>query len=154
MKKLLLLLLAVSGIVNVYSQENSQEYFDQQKRLCATIGILQGGGSIIGADLEVLVSKRVGLQAGAGFVGFGAGLNIHLKPTINSSFLSLAYWHQGAGDSYTQSLLGPTFVYRAKKWFTAQLGLGFALEKGPNWPVDKTQPPVMLLYSIGVYIPW
>ena len=145
-----LLLLLTLCFTRVYSQEA----VEQEKKLCATFGILQGGGSLIGADLEVLAFNRVGIQAGAGFVGFGAGLNIHLKPTIRSSFVSLAYWHQGVGDSYTQSLLGPSFVYRGKKWFTAQLGLGFALEKGPKWDVNKTQPPVMLLYSIGAYIPW
>lgn len=150
MKKHLLLVLLSLSISQVFSQDP----IDEQKRLCATFGILQGGGSLIGADLEVLVSKRFGLQAGAGFTGFGCGLNIHLKPTIRSSFLSLVYWHQGVGDSYTQSVLGPTFVYRAKKLLTAQLGFGFPLEKGPNWPQDKTQPPVMLLYSIGIYLPW
>jgi hypothetical protein len=150
MKKLFLLLLLTLSL----SQAFAQELADRQKKLCATFGILQGGGSLIGADLEVLAFDRVGFQAGAGFVGFGGGLNIHLKPTIRSSFVSLAYWHQGVGDSYTQSVMGPSFVYRGKKWFTAQLGLGFALEKGPNWPKDREQPPVMLLYSIGAYIPW
>lgn len=150
MRQLILLFLVSFCLSNVFSQEA----IDQQKKLCATIGILQGGGSLIGADLEVMAFNRVGLQAGAGFVGFGAGLNIHLKPTIRSSFVSLAYWHQGVGYSYSQSLLGPSFVYRGKKWFTAQLGLGFALEQGPSWPKDKEQPPVMLIYSIGAYIPW
>ncbi len=150
MKKQLLLIFLALGMTHAFSQETAET----QKRLCATFGILQGGGSLIGADLEVLVSNRIGIQAGAGFVGFGGGLNIHLKPTIRSSFVSLAYWHQGVGDSYTQSVVGPSYVYRGKKWFTAQIGLGFAVEKGPNWPDSKTQPPVMLLYSIGAYIPW
>lgn len=150
MRKLFLFILFVACVSQAFSQ------FEQEpdKKLCATVGILQGGGSLIGADLEALVYDRIGLQAGAGFVGFGAALNFHFKPTIRSSFISLSYWHQGVGDSFTQSALGPTFVYRGKKWFTAQLGLGYTLEKGPAWPKDVEQPSMMLLYSIGAYIPW
>jgi hypothetical protein len=150
MRKLFLLLLLSATFTTAYAQVINQT----SKKLCATIGILQGGGSLIGTDLEVLVFDRIGIQVGGGLVGFGGALNIHLKPNIRTSFISLTYWHQGVGDSYTQSAFGPTFVYRGKKWFTAQLGLGYTLEKGPAWPEDKTQPQVMLLYSIGAYFPW
>jgi hypothetical protein len=120
---------------------------------CITVGILQGGGSLVGGDLELKLVDRLGIQIGAGIVGFGAGLNFHLKPTIRSSFISLQYWHQGVGDSYTQSLLGPNFVYRGKKWFSAQLGIGFTLENGPGWPESQEPIPVMLTYAIGIYFP-
>jgi hypothetical protein len=118
---------------------------------CATIGLLQGGGSLIGFDAEVLLTRFVGIQAGAGFVGFGAGINFHLKPDVRSSFISIQYWHQGIEKSFAQSLAGPSFVFRARKIFTAQIGLGFLLEKGPAWPSSKTQTDVMLTYSVGVY---
>ncbi len=154
MKKLFVLILILALSSQAFPQGFVPETVDNSQKLCATFGILQGGGSLIGADLEVLVYDRIGLQAGAGFMGYGAALNIHFKPIIKSSFVSLTYWHQGVGDSYTQSMFGPTFVYRGKKWLTAQLGLGYALEKGPAWPDDKEQPPIMLLYSIGAYIPW
>jgi hypothetical protein len=124
-----------------------------EKTACITIGILQGGGSLIGMDFEKLLSKKFGVQLGMGYIGFGGGINYHFKPSISSSFISLQYWHQGIGETYTQSLLGPSFVFRGKKWFTAQIGVGAALEKGPAFPEDKEQPPVMLLYSIGGYIP-
>ena len=119
-----------------------------------TVGVLEGGGSLIGADLELMMSARCGLQFGAGFVGFGGGLNYHFKPTIRSSFVSVQYWHQGIDESYTQSLIGPCVVLRAKKLFTAQIGLGYALGKGPAWPEEKKQSPVMLTYAIGLYFPW
>jgi opacity protein-like surface antigen len=132
----------------------SQEVVDEKAPKAAiTLGVLQGGGSLVGADFELLAGKRIGLQLGAGITGFGAGLNYHMKPSIKSSMISVQYWHQGIGDSYTQSLIGPNYVYRAKKLFTAQLGFGFALEEGPNWPEDKDQPPVMLMYAIGIYLP-
>jgi opacity protein-like surface antigen len=147
---LFIVLFFLMKISPAFSQDVVSEI---EPKAAVTVGVLQGGGSLVGADFELLAGKRVGLQIGAGFVGFGAGLNYHLNPGIKSSMISVQYWHQGAGDSYTQSLIGSTYVFRAKKLFTAQLGLGFPLEKGPGWPDDKDQPPVMLMYSIGIYLP-
>lgn len=131
-----------------------EQEIEQEEKVAFTVGLLQGGGALIGADIEFLLSKSVGIQVGAGFRGYGAGLNVHLKPDIRSSFVSLAYWHQGIGETHTQTVMGPTFVYRSKKWFTAQLGLGFPLEKGVAWPETMDHPPVMLMYSIGAYFPF
>lgn len=134
----------------------AQDVFFQpvEKRSAVTIGVLQGGGGIVGVDVEWLLSNRVGMQVGAGLMSFGAGLNYHLKPSIRSSFITFQYWHQGFGDAFSQSAVGPSFVYRGKKWFTCQLGLGLPLEIGPGMPKDYVKPPVMLLYSIGAYIPF
>lgn len=121
---------------------------------CVTVGVLQGGGSLIGADLEFAVTNRVSFQLGAGFIGFGAGLNYHFKPTLRSSFVSLQYWNQGTGRSFVFNAVGPSFVFRGKKWFTAQLGLGFPISYGPAWNVKKMKTPLYIMYSIGVYIPF
>lgn len=153
MKKVLLTLLVLSFSTTIFSQEEEKQE-PTDKKNCITIGILQGGGSLVGFDYERLLSKRVGIQAGAGILGYGAGINFHLKPTIKSSFLSLQYWHQGIGNRHTQTVVGPTYVYRAKKWFTCQIGIGSAIEKGPAFPTNITQPSVMLMYSVGGYIPW
>jgi hypothetical protein len=51
-------------------------------------------------------------------------------------------------------VIGPNLVFRGKKWFTAQIGLGFPVEKGPAFPSSMKQPGVMLTYAIGGYIPW
>ena len=133
--------------------EKDYDYEETSERVALTVGILQGGGSLLGADLEVLLTQRVGVQVGAGLMGFGTAANFHLRPDICSSMISLTYWNQGFGQSFVQNALGPTFVYRGKKWFTAQLGLGKTLSKGPAFPEEVTQPPVMLLYSIGGYFP-
>jgi hypothetical protein len=119
-----------------------------------TAGFLEGGGSLVGFDCEMMISKSVSFQLGAGIIGFGLGINKHFKPTIRSSFLSLQYWHQGFGNTYSQSLIGPNIVFRAKKIFSFQIGLGYALGKGPAWPENKTQPPIMLTYAIGCYFPF
>lgn len=118
-----------------------------------TVGVLNGGGSLIGFDVEAVFASRFGLQVGAGLVGYGAGLNYHLKPTGRSSFISFQYWHQGIDGSHTQTVVGPNFVYRSRKWFCAQLGVGNTLEKGPAWPEDMEQPTIILMYAIGAYFP-
>src|ERR1051326_4879401 len=96
-----------------------------------TIGILQGGGGLVGADFELKPLKRFGFQVGAGIFSYGAAINFHFKEDIRSSFLSFTYWHQGFGNTFSENLLGPTFVYRANKIFTAQLGIGKMLNYGP-----------------------
>ena len=73
-----------------------------------------------------------------------------LKYVPNSRLLeSAGYW----GESFTQNAIGPTFVFRGENWLTAQIGLGVPLEVGPAMPDDFEQPPVMLMYSLGAYIP-
>ena len=121
---------------------------------CVTFGVFQGGGSLLGLDLEFAVTQRFSFQLGAGFIGFGAGLNYHLKPTLRSSFLSLQYWNQGTGRAFVFNAVGPSFVLRGKKWFTAQLGLGFPISYGPSWNPNAMKYPVILMYSIGAYIPF
>ncbi len=120
---------------------------------CLTIGVLNGGGSLFGADLEFLTTKRIGFQIGAGLVGYGTGLNYHLKPDIRSSFISFQYWNQGFDESFTQNIIGPSYVFRSQIGFTFQLGIGKTLEKGPAFPNNTEQPPFALLYSIGWSFP-
>lgn len=151
MKRILFIIL-ICVSTNLFSQEvKSDEYIEKR---VATIGILQGGGSLIGADLEFLLSRQFGFQVGLGYVGFGAGLNYHFVPSIRSSFVSLQYCNQGIGKSFYQNIVGTSFVYRAKKWFTFQIGLGVPLTKGPGAPKNYELPSYMLIYSIGAYFPF
>jgi hypothetical protein len=149
MKKLLLIIVTFFLSTAILAQVDSLK---NEKNSFVTIGILQGGGSLVGLDYEILLTNTIGLQAGAGIFGFGGGLNFHFRPSIRSSLISLQYWHQGIGDSFAQSAIGPNYVFRGNKWFTFQIGLGLPLDKGPAMPDDFKQPPVMLLYSIGAYI--
>jgi hypothetical protein len=116
-----------------------------------------GGGGLIGADLEFLVSNRVGLQLGGGLGSVGIGLNYHLKPYINSQFVSVVYWNQGFGDNHYASYLGPMYSFRARKIFQFGIGFGTILSKGPGWDrawENKTAPGnVALLYNIGLFFP-
>lgn len=141
------------NVTSVEETKKTAESTETERKAAITIGILNGGGGIVGADLEFMLSDRFSLQFGAGFVSFGAGINFHLKPGIRSSMINLGYWHQGHAETFTQSVFGPSFVFRARKLFTAQLGYGFVLEKGPAWPDDIVSSSTMLLYSIGIYLP-
>lgn len=124
-----------------------------------TVGVLNGGGSLIGADYEFQVSERIGLQAGAGLVGFGAGVNYHLDTFIQSSAISLQFWNQGiSGDRLSQRVVGMTYLYRSDtNGLTAQLGLGYVAETGKvmkDYYKNKNianPPKVILMYSIGWY---
>lgn len=151
--KYILIVIIICITTNMFSQIE-QPIEQKPHRNCITIGLLQGGGSLLGADMEFLLTQQFGFQLGAGLVGFGGGLNYHFKPSIRSSFISFQYWNQGVGESFVQNAIGPNFVYRGEKWFTFQLGLGATLDKGPAMPETFEQPPVMLLYSIGAYIPF
>jgi len=152
MKKLIISLLLMSISLGMYSQIAADQQ-EIEKSSSLTVGFLQGGGSLFGADFETLLSKKIGLQLGAGLFGYGGGLDFHLKPSIRSSYISLQYWHQGFGTGYTQSVLGPSFVYRGERWFTAQIGLGYVLGYGPSWPGSAVKSPVILTYALGAYFP-
>ena len=153
MKRFLFGIVLSALSMTLFSQTQDEQVEQVEKNNCITIGVLQGGGCLIGADFEILLSRQFGFQIGGGFVGFGGGFNFHFKPTVRSSFLSLQYWHQGVGESFAQNAIGGTYVFRGKKWLTFQIGIGFPLEKGRAMPEDYEQPPAMLLYSIGAYIP-
>ena len=129
---------------------------EREEHTSINVGVLMGGGSLLGADLEFMAGKNVGLQLGAGISSIGFGINYHFKPYINSQFISLQYFHQGFGDNHYASYLGPMYVFRAKKIFQFGIGFGSVLSKGPRWETyyaGKDEPPVMLLYNIGLYFP-
>ncbi len=148
--KLFLIVIAVVISTSLLCQSEDTKEQDED-RSGITIGILQGGGSLIGADVEVLITDRFGVQLGGGFLGYGGGLNYHFKPRLKSSFISLQYWNQGIGENFAQNVIGVNYVHRSEGWLTFQIGLGVPLSKGPALDDDFNQPPVMLMYSAGFF---
>ena len=146
-KYLLIALLAVFSVQAMAQREPSP------KKCAISAGVLQGGGGIVGADFEVMISDHFSAQAGAGLLSFGAGINYHFKPFINSSMISLVYWHQGIGNSHTIGWAGPVYTFRAPKVFQFQIGMGYKTDYGPAATSEMQELPVGLLYSIGVYFP-
>ena len=148
MKKFLLIVL-----LSVFALQVSAQRVPSEKRMSIAAGVLQGGGGIVGADFEFMLSNHVSAQAGVGLVSFGAGINYHFKPFINSSMISLVYWNQGIGDTHTVGWLGPVYTFRAPKIFQFQIGLGYKASYGPAATAEMKKVPYGLLYSIGVYFP-
>jgi len=82
--------------------------------------------------------------------------NLRFVDKIHEFYLtiSLQFWHQEyLVDVYSQSILGPNFVYRGKKWFTTQIGIGYLIMPLSDLPKNYKQPPFVLMYSIGAYLP-
>jgi hypothetical protein len=120
------------------------------------VGFLHGGGALVGVDYERLIVGPLGIQVGGGFRGFGAGINFHFEPTVKSSGISLAFWNQGWGEYFTQRIIGVCYVYRGKRWFTAQIGVGYVLARGAAFSsifdeLGIPPVPVLLMYSAGGY---
>jgi len=158
MKRFFLFLMLISTL-SAFSQTTTDVVSSPLKsnasnaKTAINLGVLMGGGSLVGCDFEVMPLPRIGIQAGIGISSFGASINYHLKPQINSSFISLQYWKQGFGANFYGSYIGPMFVFRAKKIFQAGIGLGYILNKGTNWPEKSKDLSVLTLYNIGVYFP-
>jgi hypothetical protein len=118
--------------------------------MAVSAGFLMGGGSLLGADVEyTLPYSRWGVQAGAGLVGFGAGVSYHLKPSANSSFISVQYWNTWIAGS-TISLVAPMFAFRYK-YFQAGAGCGVTL---PTGYFAERKGMLLPLLSIGAYVPF
>jgi len=126
----------------------------REERVALDAGVFMGGGGLIGADLEFMLSKRFALQIGAGLGTLGCSFNYHFKPYINSSFASLHYYHIGFGENNVGSTFGPMFSFRAKKIFQAGAGYGFVVSKGPLWnDAYKEDITTLIWFNIGLYFP-
>ena len=156
MKKLLLIVMMALMAIPVLAQEGESVVKQKKGRVpsekkCAIeVGFLNGGGGIVGVDFEYLFVDHLSVQAGIGAVSFGGAINYHFKPYINSSMISLVYMHQGVGNSYSASWLGPMYTFRAPKVFQASAGYGLCVGKGPAATADYVGS---LLFTIGVYFP-
>jgi hypothetical protein len=82
--------------------------------------------------------------------------NMSVSVGANTPFLSIQYLHQGFGDNFYASWIGQMFCYRYKKLFQAGIGLGQALEKGPQWTrilsKEQQKTNISFLYNIGIYL--
>lgn len=112
MKKLLLLF--IGCLTASISSAQFTQYTESESFSAISVGFLNGGGGLVGLDLEIMMNDRLGIQFGAGLVSYGAALNFHLKPGIRTSFLSIQYLNQGTGDSFTQNAIDPASVIGAK----------------------------------------
>lgn len=131
------------------AQDNSENDSLKLKN-SISVGLMHGGGSLLGADYERLIFRNFGGQFGFGLLAAGAGVNWHLKPEINCSFVSVQYWYQGWDGKFLQSVGSANFVYRSKKkWLTFQLGLGYRFRKGDHHIFKETKTSFLITYAVG-----
>ena len=149
---LVIALLLATTMISVSAQDSHPNL----KNTSITIGLLQGGGALIGMDFEKMIKQQWSLQTGFGAIGFGAGLNYHLKPQINSNFVSIQLWNQGLlGDDLSQRIVGITYSFRGESsGVTGQIGLGYTIKRSEAltqyleaYGIDNI-PPVTLIYSM------
>jgi hypothetical protein len=98
------------------------------------IGFLKGGGSIIGMDVEIPIGIGAGVYFGAGYKGFGSGINFYFERDPNKTHkgygLSTGYIHQGWGDSFAGSMVGASLFYKMRKGISLDLGLSRLISIG------------------------
>ena len=133
----------------------TQTSVGRKENVAISFGAFMGGGGLIGFDLETLVGKRVGFQAGVGLVSFGLGLNYHIKPYINSSFATFHYKHLGFGANHIASTIGPGFTFRARKIFQAGVDFGYVVNRGYSFydAVKNPDTNLFINFQIGLYFP-
>jgi hypothetical protein len=155
MKKLFLIFTLLVGNVtfsqNEYEEEDEKQKFTENFAL--TVGFLNGGGSILGGDLEFRIHKRFSGQLGLGLTSFGGGLNLHFKEDLHSNFISLQYYNQGFGQNHIQSLIGASYNFRFFSFLGGSIGFGNKVMEGPAYTNLPSQYRVntMLIYSLGIY---
>ncbi|GHU85656.1 hypothetical protein FACS1894153_1270 [Bacteroidia bacterium] len=167
MKRIVILSVAFT-LLGLVCKSQNENYVQEQEipkdltlnppsNLAISIGFLIGGGSLIGVDMErMFLKSKIGVQAGIGISSFGVGINYHLKPKLNSSFVSLVYWSQGFGKkNFYASYLGPIFTFRARKIFQCSLGYGLIVSKGENFWIASGYSDAIssILFNVGVYFP-
>ncbi len=92
------------------------------------VGFQIGGMTLLGIDYEKRISKRIGVHAGIGLLGFTAGVKIHTKAKQNSLFINASWKDSGLGQMN-----------------------GFAVEAGSRWIWSKRRN-FGLLYQGGIII--
>ncbi|MFT6718776.1 MAG: hypothetical protein ACJAY8_001173, partial [Sphingobacteriales bacterium] len=114
------------------SDEKVKGTGSSEDRTTITIGLFEGGGGLVGVELESLLNDRIGFEIGFGIVSFSLGLNYHLGVGgVKSSFIGIKYSSIGMGPSHMFKMVGPEYTYRSKKWFTGSIGFGGVVDKGP-----------------------
>jgi hypothetical protein len=140
---------SIHEITTIQGQDSLNKDSLPLDKYTITIGLLQGGGSLFGVDFERLIHDNIGIQAGIGIVGFGAGINYHIQPNINGSFVSLQYWNQHFKGMIVQSSISINYVYRSKRNISLQLGIGYRIHEKVQPLSAPSKTPLMHTFAIG-----
>lgn len=136
-----------------WGQQGDTTAVAEGSRNVYTVGVAQGS-ALIGADWEYRVSDKLGVQVGAGLVGFALAAVRHPNSGTRGRLISVVYKNSGG----RMSTIGPEFIFRfgeKKLGLSAQLGLGLVLSVSDEvldflGVTREEYPPVILTYAIGV----
>ncbi|MFT5337917.1 MAG: hypothetical protein ACJAY8_001172 [Sphingobacteriales bacterium] len=105
-----------------------------------------------------MVSKKIGIEIGLGLLSCSAGINYHLwGEGKRSNYFGLTYNYLGFDRGHKYAFLGSNFNFRSKKGYTASLGLGRILTRGPAYSFASPgllffpRSSVFLTVSFGIY---
>ena len=121
-----------------------------------TLGFLVAN-SLIGGEVEYFLNNAIGIEAGVGIVGAGAGVNLHFYTSRNSDYyfnVEGGYWPV-FGFVPAVELGGRSFYGKRKKiGLGAEAGLGFMTTSGSISSGGKTlsweNGQSFLVYSLGL----
>ena len=123
-----------------------------------TSGLLVAN-ALIGAEIEFCLNNRIGLVAGVGLVGAGAGINLHFYTTQSSDgFLNLDAKYMPAYQFIPAiEFGGRSFYGKMKKYgLSAEIGIGLHTTSGSLALGSKTYSwkpgQGILTYNIGFCI--
>lgn len=152
-KKLFFLLFFTVVLFSIKAQDNNYSSsslfgFSPETAVSAEIGF--GGTTMFSGTLETMFLPRLSAQLGAGFWGYSGGVNYHIYPTVCSPYFTFKAWQNGLGNRYKALYVGPSFTYRASKLIQAGIGVGYMINKHPNF---DTASKYVLTVNMGLYIP-
>jgi opacity protein-like surface antigen len=130
--------------------------------LYINIGLGLGGSNIAGVDVEYRFLRfypirNVSVQAGLGYTGFDAGVNYRLGEfaKVGTLTLGLQYRYTGFGNDdtwgYSTSNIGPVVIFRGGRWFVAQIGAGYILNKGEAYSGSEDRK-IQIHGGVGIYL--
>lgn len=128
--------------------------YERNEKTVIVLGYGSGGGSIVGADIETLLTGRLGFMAGAGFIGANVGFNFHLKPKIRSPYLSVQLWQNGLSYAHIYTSVGPYLGVRLFNFLNVEAGVGYILATGDNATQAVLDSDIALGLKVGAFFPF
>lgn len=121
------------------------------------VGYQIGGYSLIGIEFEARMSDLIGINFGAGFLGFTGGVKLHTGPYKNSPAININYKDGGMG---LVKVIATEFAWRIpfnnqdRVGFFIQGGLAKVLYMDRGVSIDlfkkREAPPYMLSFGAGL----
>ncbi len=138
--------------------KKNNNYYEPELKDVKTVGFLISS-SILGFNYERRIHKNFGIHAGAGFIGYTAGIKIHANAKPSSLFLNLSWKDTGLG--YINGIGiegGGRWIWSQKRNFGLYYQAGFFIINHMDQNYKKTQytdkgldvPGVVLSYGIGL----